>query len=422
MDFVSRWPSIGGVLLLLFIAVSPLMPLDGLRLLLLLLLFAGALLYCKFRGDWSEWRIGSWTFLPWVAWAGLSIAWSADPGYSAYYWLNEVLMTVFVFLLGTQLARQKVDTKYLFVGFALMLLLLAVISGMHVVFPLAVPLYYPGWLDNEPQATAYLVMGLSAACWWILRRSLVSKCIGLLLLIAIHVVAWVALKRSPYLALMAQVTVLLFVVQFRLNRNLVRYVVPVLIVFLIATLVLAIQVGRQRPASYAAGASAQTGLAASFTQNERYQTWSFWFDQGAAHPWLGVGVGRYLPNHVYVNPKTSHVDPWFVAHGHNVFLNQWLQLGFFGVATYVFLWGRFFVFALKRLTAVNCQYVRILSGLMLSALLAMLVRNGTDDLLFGSCGALWWLALGYLQEQIRVSADSSADALPAGPEIALVKV
>lgn len=396
------WPRMGGTLLAAFLAVSPLMPLDGLRLLLLFLLLAGALIYSRQRADLSGWLTGWLIWGPWATWAGLSIFWSLEPDYSAYYWLNEVLMSVLMFVLGSQLARQGVDEIWLFSGLALMVFVQALLSFAHVQWPLAVPLYYPGWLDNEPQSTAYLVMGVAAAVWWLHKNGRSAVLISLLIFVGIQLVAWIALKRSPFLALMVQSTLLLLLAGLGLGGRIRWKVCATLLIVLLVSAVLAIQVGERRPASYASGNVAGTGLVAAMGHNERYQMWSIWLERGQAHLWQGTGAGRYLPTHVYVGKRFEGMDPWLMAHAHNGLLNQWLQLGLIGAAAYLYFWLALFICSLRGLTAANCQHVRNLSGLALSVLLAMVIRNGTDDVLFGSCGSAWWLVLAYLLRRAAV--------------------
>lgn len=396
----KRWPVIAGGLIVLLAVSSPLQPLQGLRLFVLLLLMVGGLWFS--RSNLQGW-VSFWpAWLPWLVWSALSLLWSFDRDYSAYYWLSEILPAVLLVGLGVQLARQGVQEIWIFAALGLMAALLAIVSGAHLLWPLAVPLYYPGWLSDEPQATAYLVLAFPAAVWLLLSKRRSSWAYGVLILLSIQLVAWVALKRSPYFAMLAQGAVFLLLLPLlRLPRAAVCRLGVVLGVFILCSFFVAIQVGNSRPASYAAGAAPETGLVAAVAHNERYQTWAFWLEQGQSHFWSGTGVGLWLPNHVYVRGKIMDEHSWLYAHGHNIFLDQWLQLGLPGLLAFSWLWLLLFRHSVQGMADANCQYVRILSALAFCTLLAMVIRSGTDDFFHGSYAALWWLAAGYLGGRTR---------------------
>lgn len=406
LRLTTHWPLLAGGLVVMLAACSPLQPAQGMRLISLLLLMIGGLWFS--RSNLQGW-VSYWpAWLPWLVWSGLSLSWSFEPDYSVHYWLSEILPAVMLIGLGVQLARQGLRELWLFGALGLMVVLQAIVSMAHIVWPLAVPLYYPGWLSDEPQATAYLVLGFPAAVWFLLGKGRCSWTAAALILLAIQIVAWVALKRSPYFAMLAQSSMFLLLMPFlHLPPAVKRRLSIALSLFFLCSLFVAIHVGNSRPASYAPGAIPETGLVAAVAHNERYQTWAFWLEQGKSNFWGGTGVGMWLPNHVYVQGKIQDADSWLFAHGHNVFLDQWLQLGLPGLLAFSWLWLLLFRHSQQGMADANCQYVRILSALAFATLLAMVIRSGTDDILYGSYAALWWLTVGYIGGRTEAGGDKA---------------
>lgn len=410
MSSILHWPQLAGLLLCLLLAVSPVLPLDAMRLVLLLALLAGEVWFSRqaarppgpaLAGTLRACLI----WLPWLVWGLLSWWWSQQPHYTWYYWLNEMLFAVMLFVLGVRLAARPVADGWIFSGLTLMALVLALLSGAHLLWPEQVPLYLPGWLDNEPQATVYLVLAQVAALWWMIKGGRRGWAVGMVTLLAVLLMAWVAGKRAPYLALLA-LCVLPLPLLWRagLPAALLRRLALVLAVFGALGALAAWQLVSTRPASYLAGVGLTApGLHSTVANSDRYDIWRFWLEEGQASPWLGTGAGRFLPQHVYAHTIPKGVDPWSRAHAHNAWLNQWLQLGVPGVIFFSLIWISLAIRFWPVRSDENCQYVNILRALAFSALAAMVIRNSTDDLLFGSSGAVWWLVIAFLYYRAQIS-------------------
>lgn len=392
-----------GVVWMVFALASPLLPLDGLRTLALLLLVAGAAMAGRpplheARGLLQAAR--GW--LPWVVWAAASVLWSLDRDYSAYFWSSEVLAAVLCFLAGWQLGRTVISLQLVWLALAAMVLAQGVATAAHLFLPAQVPLYYPGWLDNQPQSGAFLLAGLAAACALLAEQKMRSTLLAVAVMLSMQLVAWVAFKRAPYLGMGVQALLTLALVLPQAASRRLPWRLPIILgLFLVFTVMAALAVGAQRKASFAPGAGDEKGWVASFKQNERKAMWRFWWESGSNNQWLGVGVGRYLPNKAYIDPRTSTVDPWLAGHAHNVFVNQWLQLGMFGLIAWLWLWIWLFRQVGGVGGAVNCQQVLLLRRLVPPLLAGMLVCNLTDDLLYGALGVFWWLLLGIFWSKQR---------------------
>lgn len=417
--FMSYFDAYGtGLLLALLVILSPLQPLEGLRLVVLALLLAIEL--SRSRGGASQPWPPVLIWLPWLAWAAASFFWSHNPSYTVYYWLQELLPTLLVFVLGYRLALRGVGMHWLAWGVGLMLALMTLLSLGHAAAPAAWPLYYPGWLDNEPQATAYLVLAQLLACVCLLHGGRGRYVIGLLLLVGIQVVAWMAVKRVPYVAMFVQA----LLVPLLLWRAPLRHVLGVrllapLAIFAVVTVVAALHVVQVRPMTHMPAGQPAPTLRAAVMNTDRAGIWQFWLHEGRQHWWLGVGAGRYLPNHVYYPVAQPGVDPWARAHAHNALLNQWLQLGVPGALAYAAIWF-WLLWQMIRLEGdKNCHSSDVLRALAFGALLSMVIRNGTDDVLFGACGNLWWLCCGFMASRLAVRRRPGSRAGPGGPEVAL---
>lgn len=391
------------VIFLIFAVVSPLAPLDGVRVLALLLMLALTLLASPLQtADRSALAADLHGWLPWLSWAALSLIWSIDTSYSAYYWCNEVLAAFVCFWLGGRLGRTVLDLRLVWLALCGMLLAAAAATVAHVLWPDTVFLYYPGWLDNQPQAGAFLGAGVAAAICLLGQAQRRYWLLAILTLVGAQIVAWVAFKRAPYLSMGVQTLGMLMVALPMLQRReLPRRIPLVLGVFLLVIVLAAGALGAQRKASFAETGPQGTGWVATFKHNERRETWKFWWHSGQENPWLGVGVGRYLPNHAYVDPRTTRVDPWFVAHAHNMLIDQWLQLGVAGLLAWLWLWFWLFRQAWIARSAVNCQDLLFLRVALLPLMLGMVTSNLTDDLLYGALGAFWWLFAGVFLSKSR---------------------
>lgn len=403
----AHWPRLAGALLCLFVLVSPLLPLDGVRLALLLLLLGGELWFSRAQATMPVPPLGglraSAIWLPWLLWGLLSCAWSFNPSYSFYYWTNEMLFAAALFALGLRLAQRQVAEVWVFAGLAAMTAVLGALSAAHLVWPAAVPLYLPGWLDNQPQATVYLVWAQVAAIWWLIKGGRSGWTISLLTLLCIVLTLWVAGKRAPYLAQLALcVLPLLFLWRAGAQSRVLRRLSLVLAVFAVLYVLAAHQLVSTRSAGYKPGVGMMpSGLHSTVVNSDRYEIWRFWLQEARSNLWLGTGAGRFLPLEVYVPVYPPGYDPWALTHAHNIWLNQTLQLGIPGLLFFSLIWLLLIKRFARREGDENCQYANVLRALAISALLTMLIRNGTDDLLFGSSGAAWWLLIAFLYQRSR---------------------
>ncbi|WP_018150651.1 O-antigen ligase family protein [Leeia oryzae] len=130
-----------------------------------------------------------------------------------------------------------------------------------------------------------------------------------------------------------------------------------------------------------------------FFKTERYRIWSFWLEQGAKSPWVGVGMGWDVPARMYGRFKPDDLLPIFVSHGHNVFMNRYLQSGILGVIAFA---GWLVLVAKQVVEHTKSQLLLTKSVALFQVLmlLMLLFRNLPDDGMRGFNMVLYWALLG----------------------------
>lgn len=142
------------------------------------------------------------------------------------------------------------------------------------------------------------------------------------------------------------------------------------------------------------GAGGFSGFGSMYAHDARFVIWRYWFSLAWQHPWLGIGFGRGILNYLYggsVPAELIAVDKFIVAHGHNVFLNVFLELGIVGVVIYATL-----VIGLlcKAYSAFKAVRMDIFWAAPFLSLLAVLLKNQTDDYLIFATPATAMFFLG----------------------------
>jgi putative inorganic carbon (HCO3(-)) transporter len=114
----------------------------------------------------------------------------------------------------------------------------------------------------------------------------------------------------------------------------------------------------------------------NFAVLERLAHWQAAWEMWAAHPWLGVGVGNYVPAYpAYALPYWE--DP--MGHAHNYYLNVAAETGVVGLAAYLLLWGWAFAFAWRTVRGTTGYRQSIAVGIF-GVLVHLALHNFFDDL------------------------------------------
>jgi O-antigen ligase len=136
--------------------------------------------------------------------------------------------------------------------------------------------------------------------------------------------------------------------------------------------------------------------------DSRPAIWAVYFDLAKRHPWLGVGFGRSVPSKTYdlaQNEDLRHIDRQAFAHAHNVLLSLTLQVGLVGLAIWTWLHGRLLALAVSCARA-RGEREKAWAAAAVALVLAMLVKNSTNDLMVFGNAILYWSLLGAILGRI----------------------
>jgi O-antigen ligase len=175
-----------------------------------------------------------------------------------------------------------------------------------------------------------------------------------------------------------------------LARAPLRWLAPLVALFLVLGLLFADVAQERARLSF----PAETSIAQTFAEDPRLRLWDFTAARIRERPWTGYGFGKWI---LQDELRLALHDP-ILAHAHNLFASQWLQIGVFGLAAFIALLAalgwRFIGFLRARDDALA------LIGLIgLAMLVGFLVKNLTDDFLVRSNAKEFWalcaMLLGY---------------------------
>jgi O-antigen ligase len=130
--------------------------------------------------------------------------------------------------------------------------------------------------------------------------------------------------------------------------------------------------------------------------DSRPAIWSAYLELARKHPWFGIGFGRSLPSKTYRldgNSDIRHIDVHAQTHAHNVLLGLVLEVGVVGLAIWVWLHVTLLRFALQQ-GRQRGDFEKAWAAAAVALVLAMLVKNSTNDLMVFGNALLFWSLLG----------------------------
>jgi putative inorganic carbon (HCO3(-)) transporter len=114
----------------------------------------------------------------------------------------------------------------------------------------------------------------------------------------------------------------------------------------------------------------------NFAVIERLAHWQAAWDMWAEHPWLGVGVGNYVPVYpAYALPYWK--DP--LGHAHNYYLNVAAETGIVGLTAYLLLWAWVFAVAWRTVRGTTGYRQSVAVGIF-GVLVHLSAHNFLDNL------------------------------------------
>jgi O-antigen ligase len=124
--------------------------------------------------------------------------------------------------------------------------------------------------------------------------------------------------------------------------------------------------------------------------------WAAYLDIASRQPWLGVGLGRSVPSRAYNlrdDDELRRIDSQAPTHAHNVLLDLVLQVGVVGLAIWAWLHFEILRLVLRRARH-GGDREKAWAAAAVALVLAMLVKNSTNDLIVFGNALLFWALLG----------------------------
>lgn len=161
-------------------------------------------------------------------------------------------------------------------------------------------------------------------------------------------------------------------------------------------------------------ASPEVMIDRTVASDPRPELWNFVTGEIASHPLRGVGFGQR--SFAYAYPQWPEKNA-LLLHAHNVFLDAGIQMGIPGIAAMIFLFGAILM-EYWRLYKSDNRLAQWLGACGIAMVVAVLVRNMTDDFFRRDLALLFWSLVGAsLGYGYRLLAAESRTAQPAAKSL-----
>lgn len=340
-------------------------------------------------------------FKPWVTYglvATIASVFALDPTTSFGEFKVEVIYCAVVFAIGAfwgQLQKQ----------FTPVIVFLAVMNAVTTLSALCILGHPPFFQANELPPFAYagvdgnwlliammLYVWLAIRLWEAKRWGLVSCIVALLALDS-----WamgVALNRQNFIALAAGVigfSAIYLWKHFTIRRVLVCGFTVCVIVAL-ASVQLIKRAGESRAAPQLQAAA----VLKSTHTDIRWDLWKFSLEKIAENPIIGGGLGRSVFDKLYPDYRPEIGQLW---HAHNMIINKGIQMGIPGMIAFLVLWIALGRELFMHYARGGTGHLLALAGL--SGMIAVFVKNQTDDFFVRNVALFFWLVMGLLLGHLR---------------------
>ncbi|HEV8257108.1 MAG TPA: O-antigen ligase family protein [Casimicrobiaceae bacterium] len=387
-----------GVLL----AILPLAHVTALRNVLIGLIAVLALLHFRL----APWKNipGLIPWLVWLAFAAASIGWSALPDASFQSFRSDQFYPFVIFLVSFLVVRFLGGRLAVAIGTAagtLLCLATMFAAAMLGVDPDATA---PepgvlGWLawkaGNVTDSSTYvafiavplfLILVTSRHAW---RRS--AAAVWLLLFAAIGF-----LSESRTLVATLFVSFVGFLIALGILRGRLHWKSVLLVVGIGVTVSAACIEVISRARLPALSPGSRSAAVEMIMSDPRPAIWAAYFELARTRPWLGIGLGRTVPSRAYRlhdDADLRRIDSQAASHAHNVILDLVLQVGVIGLVFWLWLHAEILRLAWQRARQ-GGDREKAWAAAAVALVLAMLVKNSTNDLTVYGNAILFWSLMG----------------------------
>ncbi len=396
------------VLMSVLIAILPLAHVTGMRNALVGMAACAALVHYR-AALWKDNPVLV-PCLVWLGFAALSIAWSAYPMTSFRNFRTDLFYPFVMFLVSFMLVRSRNGRLALTLGAAV-----GTVMSLTTTFAAALAPVDPaaeaagpgvrGWLAwkageavDSSTYIALLAVPLFVVALTSSRASVRWASVAWLL--AFAGLGLMSESRTLFASLCLSLPCLLIAFGLLRGRLHLRSVLVAVCVGLVVSAISVEVISRFRlPEQQPYDRSAALEMIAS---DSRPAIWAVYFELAKLHPWIGVGFGRSVPSKTYdlaQNAELRRIDRQAFAHAHNVLLSLALQVGLVGLAIWTWLHGRLLRVAVQCARA-RGEREKAWAAAAVALVLAMLVKNSTNDLMVFGNAVLYWMLLGAILGRI----------------------
>jgi O-antigen ligase len=380
-----------------------------------------------------HYRTGLWKANPmvrpwmlWLAFAGASIAWSTLPRISFQSFRTDLLYPFVLFVVSFLMVRSSGGRAALAAGaFAGTLMSLATVAGVLISSPepkADAPgpgiLGWLAWKAGDTVDLSTFVAFVAVPLFLILltsRRTSFRIAAGIWLLIFAGL-GIVSESRAVVVSLFTSLAC--FVIVLGLLRGNLRWrsVALLLGVGLVVSAASVEVISRLR--LHGLQPIDRSAAIEMLATDSRPAIWAAYLELAKKHPWFGIGYGRSVPSKTYRldgNSDIQQIDVHAATHAHNVLLGLVLEVGVFGLAIWLWLHIMLLKFAVQQGRR-RGDFEKAWAAAAVALVLAMLVKNFTNDLMVFGNALLFWSLLGAILGLIWWgNEDSAAPMARRGP-------
>ncbi len=235
---------------------------------------------------------------------------------------------------------------------------------------------------------SYLVMINLAVLGYIFSGVKRSTALFLMFLLILNSYClWLTGSFMGIISFLAGFSLFILILLYKDKKKLTRYA-PILIIFFLGLLVIAAALVLQRWS----GSLFRYNL--SFASEERLKLWKFALAIIADRPWHFVGMGNFA--NICRNYMTADSPRSIMAH--NLFMQLWIEIGFYGVLAFIWFLVRLTREAIRGIFNKDARFdSAVLRIGVISAIFAFLVHNMAGFSFFvPQVAIIWWILCALL--------------------------